>query len=114
MLNDNGGWDAMVTEASTREGMPMGTGITIVVGAWIAGAVMGADVMRFAKSVRAVVIGAAAAFILTNPLLNVIGYIGEIATGNSNFVNWMYTQGILLTIVGVIVWTTSLWTTEKL
>lgn len=113
MLNDNGGWDAMVTEASTREGMPMGTGITIVVGAWIAGAVMGADVMRFAKSVRAVVIGAAAAFILTNPLLNVIGYIGSIATGDSNFVNWMYTQGILLTIVGVIVWTTSLWTTEN-
>src|SRR5699024_95585 len=100
MLNDNGGWDAMVTEASTRGGLPMGTGITIVVGAWIAGAVMGADIMRFAKNVRTVVIGAAAAFILTNPLLNVVGYIGSIATGDSNFVNWMYTQGIVLTIIG--------------
>ena len=113
MLNDNGGWGAMVDEAATRSGLPMGTGITIVVGAWIAGAVMGADIMRFAKNARAVVIGAAAAFILTNPLLNVVGYIGSIATGDSNFVNWMYTQGIVLTIIGVVVWTTSLWTTEN-
>lgn len=113
MLRDTGGWSAMVDEASTRGGLPMGTGITIVVGAWIAGAVMGADIMRFAKNIRAVIIGAAAAFILTNPLLNVVGYIGSIATGDSNFVNWMYTQGILLTIIGVIVWTTSLWTTEN-
>lgn len=113
MLNDNGGWGAMVQEASTRSGLPVGTGITVVVGAWIAGAVMGADIMRFAKNNRAVVIGAAAAFILTNPLLNVIGYIGAVSTGDSNFVNWMYTQGLFLTIVGVVVWTTSLWTTEN-
>lgn len=113
MLNDNGGWGAMVDEASTRTGLPVGTGITVVVGAWIAGAVMGADIMRFAKNSRAVVVGAAAAFILTNPLLNVIGYIGAIATGDSNFVNWMYTQGLVLTIIGVVVWTTSLWTTEN-
>jgi len=113
MVSDNGGWDAVTSEAATRAGLPMGTGITIVVGAWIAGAVMGADIMRFAKHTKAVVIGAAAAFILTNPLLNVVGYVGSIATGDSNFVNWMYTKGIFLTIVGVIVWTTSLWTTEN-
>src|SRR5699024_295196 len=29
MLNDNGGWGAMVDEASTRGGLPIGTGITI-------------------------------------------------------------------------------------
>ena len=113
MLNEGGGWGAMVEEASTRSGMPIGTGITIVVGAWIAGAVMGADIMRFAKDVRAVVIGAAAAFILTNPLLNIVGYIGAITTGDANFVNWMYTHGLVLTFIGVIVWTTSLWTTEN-
>ncbi len=113
MVSDSGGWDVVTAEAATRTGLPMGTGITIVVGAWIAGAVMGADIMRFAKHTKAVVIGAAAAFILTNPLLNVVGYVGSIATGDSNFVNWMYTKGIFLTIVGVIVWTTSLWTTEN-
>src|SRR5690625_5205260 len=107
MLNDNGGWDAMVQEASTRGGLPIGTGITIVVGAWIAGAVMGADIMRFAKNARAVVIGAAAAFILTNPLLNVVRYIGSIPTGDSNFVNWTSTTGLALTIIAVIVRPTS-------
>lgn len=113
MVSENGGWGAIVDEASTRSGLPMGTGITIVVGAWIAGAVMGADIMRFAKDNKAVVIGAAAAFILTNPILNVVGYVGSIATDDSNFVNWMYTKGIFLTILGVVVWTTSLWTTEN-
>lgn len=34
-------------------------------------------------------------------------------TGDSNFVNWMYEQGILLAIIGVLVWTTSLWTTNN-
>ena len=58
----------MVEEASTRSGMSIGTGLTIVIGAWIAGAIMGADIMRFTRSVKAVVICAAACFILTNPL----------------------------------------------
>ena len=103
----------MVEEASTRSGMSIGTGLTIVIGAWIAGAIMGADIMRFTRSVKAVVICAAACFILTNPLLNVVGYVGSITTGDSNFDNWMYDKGLLLAIVGVLVWTTSLWTTNN-
>ncbi|XBH22616.1 cytosine permease [Jonesiaceae bacterium BS-20] len=113
MVVQNGGWNAMLETASTVDGMSMGTGLTIVVGAWIAGAIMGADIMRFAKNTKAVVICAAACFILTNPLLNVVGYVGSITTGDSNFVNWMYIQGIFLAIIGVVVWTTSLWTTNN-
>lgn len=113
MLAEFGGVGPMVEEASTRSGMSIGTGLTIVIGAWIAGAIMGADIMRFTRSVKAVVICAAACFILTNPLLNVVGYVGSITTGDSNFVNWMYEKGLLLAIVGVLVWTTSLWTTNN-
>lgn len=113
MLAEFGGVGPMVEEASTRSGMSIGTGLTIVIGAWIAGAIMGADIMRFTRSVKAVVICAAACFILTNPLLNVVGYVGSITTGDSNFDNWMYDKGLLLAIVGVLVWTTSLWTTNN-
>jgi len=113
MLADNGGWGAMVESASTQSGLGFGSGVTIVVGAWIAGAIMGADIMRYAKNVGAVLIGAGACFILTNPVLNVVGYIGAVTTGDSNFVNWMYDRGILLAIIGVLVWTTSLWTTNN-
>lgn len=113
MLSENGGWSAMLDEASTKSGMGIGTGLTIVIGAWIAGAIMGADIMRFAKNIKAVVICAAACFILTNPLLNVVGYVGSITTGDSNFVNWMYDKGWMLAVIGIIVWTTSLWTTNN-
>jgi len=113
MLREGGGWGAMVETASSQSGLGFGSGVTIVVGAWIAGAIMGADIMRFAKHVGAVLIGAAACFILTNPVLNVVGYIGAVTTGDSNFVNWMYDRGILLAIIGVLVWTTSLWTTNN-
>lgn len=113
MVNEYGGWTNVVNEASKQSGLGFGTGVTIVIGAWVAGAIMGADILRFAKNFWAVVAGAAACFVFTNPLLNVIGYIGTLTTGDSNFVNWMYQQGIFLAIIGVIVWTTSLWTTNN-
>lgn len=113
MVNEYGGWSRVLAEASQKDGLGFGSGVTLVVGAWVAGAIMGADILRFAKHFWAVVAGAAACFILTNPLLNVIGYVGTITSGDSNFVNWMCQQGIVLAIIGVIVWTTSLWTTNN-
>ncbi len=113
MVSTSGGWDAMMAEANTRDGLPFGTGLTTVIGAWIAGAIMGVDIMRFARNIATVVVGAAACFILTNPLLNVIGYVGSVSTGDANFVNWMYGQGVILALIGALVWTTSLWTTNN-
>lgn len=113
MVKDFGGWDAVVAESDTRSGFGFGSGLTLVIGAWIAGAIMGPDIMRFAKNRKAVLIGAAACFIITNPLLNVVGYIGTIATGDANFVNWMYVQGVFIALIGVLVWTVSLWTTNN-
>ena len=54
MVVENGGWTNMLETASTKSGMSMGTGLTIIIGAWIAGAIMGADIMRFARSTKAV------------------------------------------------------------
>lgn len=68
-----GGVGGFLDEASSLHGLGMGQAITAVVGSWIAGAVMGVDMFRFNKSVKAVWGCAAACFILTNPILNIVG-----------------------------------------
>ncbi len=113
IINDNGGLGVVLERSQSFSGLELGFGITTVVGAWIAGAIMGVDIMRFAKSAKSVIVGAVACFILTNPILNVVGYMASVASGDFNFVNWMYAIGGIVAILGVLVWTTSLWTTNN-
>lgn len=112
MVGEAGGLDPVLTEAGTREGMTQGTGVTIMIGAWIAGVIMGVDIFRYAKNPMHVFIGAAACFVLTNPLLNIVGYLGSIATGDSNFIAWMVGKGWVLVVAGVLLWVMALWTTN--
>ena len=67
-----GGVGPFLNEAGKLGGMGLGDGITIVVGSWIAGAIMGVDMFRFNKSVKAVWLCAAACFVMTNPILNFV------------------------------------------
>lgn len=113
MLKEGGGLSAFLSEASTRSGLGLGSGITVVIGSWIAGAMMGVDLFRFNKTKVAVFWGAAACFIFTNPLLNVVGYIGSISVGQFNYVEWMMGKSLLLAVIGVFAWTASLWTTNN-
>lgn len=109
----SGGVGGFLDEASELHGLGMGQAITAVVGSWIAGAVMGVDMFRFNKSVKAVWGCAAACFILTNPILNIVGYIGTVHIGDFNYVLWMLGVNLLVAILGVVVWTTALWTTDN-
>lgn len=113
MLNEGGGMGSFLTEANKIGGLGMGSAITIVMGSWIAGVVMGVDLFRFNKSFKAVLAGSFACFILTNPLLNIVGYIGAVSVGQFNYVEWMTGKGILFALIGVVAWTTSLWTTNN-
>lgn len=112
MLNEGGGLSIFIEKSSQNSGLSLPTAITMVIGSWIAGAVMGVDLFRFNKSVSAVLWGAAACFIFTNPLLNVVGYIGTMTVGMPNYVVWMMEKSFLLAFLGVITWTLSLWTTN--
>lgn len=113
LLNQSGGVSAFATKSSALSGLGLGNGITAVVGSWIAGAVMGVDLFRFNKNISAVFWCAAACFIFTNPLLNIVGYIGVVQIGQFNYVIWMLGVNLLVAIMGVFVWTTSLWTTNN-
>ncbi len=108
-----GGVSTFLSKASTLEGLGLGNGITAVVGSWIAGAVMGVDLFRFNKNVKAVFWCAASCFIFTNPILNVVGYIGTVHMGNYNYVIWMLGVNLFAALLGVFVWTTALWTTDN-
>ena len=111
-LSQAGGVGAFLQKASGLGGLGIGTGVTAVVGSWIAGAIMGVDLFRFNKNVRAVFLGAASCFLLVNPVLHVVGYIGAIHIGDPNYVKWMLEVSVFVAIIGVIIWTTSLWTTN--
>ncbi|MDD3839423.1 MAG: cytosine permease [Clostridia bacterium] len=113
MLKEGGGFSAFITEANKVSGLGLGNAITVVVGSWIAGAVMGVDLFRFNKNISAVLWGAAACFIFTNPLLNMVGYVGSISVGQFNYVEWMLGKSLILAIIGVFAWTASLWTTNN-
>lgn len=112
-VNQAGGVGPFMDKANELSGMGLGSGITIVVGSWIAGAIMGVDMFRFNKSVKAVWLCAAACFILTNPILNFVGYIGVVVNNQFNYVFWMIGAGVIWAILGVVVWTTALWTTDN-
>ena len=112
MVKQFGGFDKVMVEASTREGLSRGTAVTVMIGAWIAGVIMGVDIFRYAKRTSHVFIGAMACFVLTNPLLNVVGYLGAITTGDANFITWMVQNGLVLTVMGVTLWVVALWTTN--
>lgn len=113
MLQQAGGAESFMNMANQKGGLSLGSGITALVGSWIAGSVMGVDLFRFNKNIRAVWLGSAACFIVTNPILNIVGYISTISYGNYNFVAWMVQQGIIIAILGVFTWTVSLWTTDQ-
>lgn len=113
MIREGGGFQAFLNQANRLNGLGLGTGINIVVGSWIAGAVMGVDMFRFNKSVKAVWLCAASCFIFTNPLLNLVGYVGNVAVDQYNYVAWMMGFSMILALIGVFAWTTSLWTTDN-
>ncbi|MDO5714554.1 MAG: cytosine permease [Tissierellia bacterium] len=113
MLQQSGGVYHFLLLANQKSGLSVGSGITVLVGSWIAGAVMGVDLFRFNKNLTAVWLGSAACFLITNPILNITGYISAVSYGDYNFVSWMLIQSFMLAILGVFTWTVSLWTTNQ-
>ena len=112
MVDEGGGLGSFIAASSQKDGLPLSWAVTMLVGSWIAGAIMGVDLFRFNRNARAVWLGSAACFRLTNPLLNIVGYIGTVTVGEYNYVSWMLEKSFLLALVGALTWTLSLWTTN--
>ena len=89
LLQEGGGMSVFIAESRSITGLGLGSAITVVVGSWVAGAVMGVDLFRYNTDLKGVFMGAIACFILTNPLLNIVGYIGSVSVGQFNYMEWM-------------------------
>src|SRR5699024_8482415 len=113
MLIVGGGLDSIINSAQGFEGLEFGTSITIVTGSWIAGVIMGVDFFRFNKTIKGVFAGAFACFIITNPILNIVGYIGVASIGSYNYIIWLNDYGWALGLIGIIGWVAALWTTNN-
>lgn len=112
LVQDFGGWATFIEASNQHQDLSLSTAITMLIGSWIAGAVMGIDLFRFNKNITGVFLGAAACFILTNPLLNIVGYISMTTVQDANYITWMMEKGVILALIGVFTWTLSLWTTN--
>jgi len=113
MIIDGGGVGAIINSSKNFDGLEFGTSITIITGSWIAGVIMGVDFFRFNKTIKGVFAGAFACFIITNPILNIVGYIGVTSIGSYNYIIWLNDYGWVLGLIGVIGWVAALWTTNN-
>ena len=112
-LSEMGGFGAVAESARDISGLGFGHAVTIVVGSWIVGCYMGTELFRFNKNVRDVVLCAGACFIVTNPMLMVVGYLGWIHLAEPNYMSVMLGMGVVFAFIAVLLWTISLWTTNN-
>lgn len=83
-IQNTGGWDSFVQIANDAaayagdNGQTVAGGISLVIGAWIAGAVCSTEVTRFSKT-KAVAAGMVViALPICQVFLNILGYVGQL------------------------------------
>lgn len=110
-----GGWDAFFQLASEKAAvsatpMTLMAAVSVVVGAWIGGSVLGSELTRFAKqryiAVSMIVIGIP----LCQIGLNFLGAVGGVASGSYDFTAYLGELGMGWWIVSVVALTFALWT----
>lgn len=89
---------------------PLGTGVSMVVGGLIVGAVLSPDVCRFAISPRRAALGAGLAYGLGFPLVLILAGLPNLASGEKDMIKIMLTLGLglpaMLTVV-LTAWSTN-------
>ncbi len=92
------------------EEFSLGKGVTLAVGSFAVGAVLQADIMRYARSVRAAWIASALGYVLANTYIIIAGATTAMATGEGNLPAAMLAIG--LGAPAIIVLIVAQWTTN--
>lgn len=103
-----GGFSAVVAVVPVA-GIGFGAAVGAVMSTWITGAALVADVTRYARSGRHVLIGVFAGFVVGAGTFEVIATLSAMSVGNSNFVVVMQSLGLLAPAVVMLV--LALWNT---
>ncbi|MBV8619843.1 MAG: cytosine permease [Curvibacter sp.] len=104
-----GGWGP-VLDFAPGEHRSLGTGISIVVGGLIVGAVLAPDVARFARTSGQAAVGCAVAYGLCFPAVLLLAGMPSLAAANKDLIAIMITLGLglpALLIVALTAWSTN-------
>lgn len=100
---------ANASAAQSESKITVYQGISMVVGAWIAGSCICTEITRFAKTrfvaMTMVIIGLP----LCQIFLNILGYVGQVGGGSYDFTVYMKQAGPVVWIVSLLALTIALW-----
>jgi cytosine permease len=108
-VNQSGGWSelfAMAPVATTS----LATGIVLAVGSFAVGAVVQADITRYAKSKKTAWIATIVGYIIANTFVIVAGAITAVATGSGDLPSSMIALG--LGVPAMLILISAQWTTN--
>jgi cytosine permease len=108
-VQDAGGIAGLLAIEPTAS-LGVGTAITIVFGTFVSGGTQATNWTRFARTGAAAVLGALAAFFLGNGLMVVTGAFGALVYQQSDVVEVMVIQGLL--VFGILMLFLNIWTTQ--
>mgnify|MGYP001332709802 FL=1 len=85
--------------------------MNIVIGSWIVGAVVMAEYTRFARQAWVAIAIPFIVLIVTQWILQFVGAMGGVVSGNFDFTVYMRTAGSAISLFGLIAMSFALWTT---
>lgn len=110
-----GGWSGVIATAAE-----VGTGqkstaalIDIAVGAWSVGAAFAGDFTRFAKQKWVIPAFVAINFLVVQPLLQLLGLLGQLAFQDYTFTNYAWNLGKIFGVIAFIAMIFAMWTTAN-
>lgn len=110
VLAGGNGFSEIMSSPATGAALPIGVAISIVVGSFIVGAVIGPDIARYAKTSKDAVIGSFVGFLIGFSIVLIIGAILSKATNQSDIVAIMLGLGwgtFAMLILILAQWTTN-------
>ena len=113
-LRQAGGWDAFLALSRTtaaRNPLTNVQAMNIVIGSWIVGAVVMAEYTRFARQAWVAIAIPFIVLIVTQWILQFVGAMGGVVSGNFDFTVYMRTAGSAISLFGLIAMSFALWTT---
>jgi len=113
-IDQAGGWNAFLAlSAANASKAPISQmqAINLVIGSWIAGAIVMAEYARFAKKLWVALAIPFIVLIIAQWFLQIIGSMGGIVAGTHDFTTYMRLQGFFIGGLGLIGMSMALWTT---
>ena len=113
-LSQAGGWEAFLALSRTTAAKNPLTNVqamNIVIGSWIVGAVVMAEYTRFARQAWVAIAIPFIVLIVTQWILQFVGAMGGVVSGNFDFTVYMRTAGSAISLFGLVAMSFALWTT---